>query len=245
MAARRPQVLLFDAVGTLLAPDPPFAEVYARVGREYGAHLDAAEVTRRFPDALAEARREVDGMASDAVEAVDRFHRPPTCEEREWQRWRAIVGHIFCEFPAARDGLFFALWEHFARSENWLLFDDAVELLPRLAGAGLTLGIASNFDRRLAPLCRAHRPLRALGRVFTSAALGHPKPCPNFFAAIERELAIDGSEILLVGDDVENDYHGPRAAGWQALLIDRDNRHSEVEERIESLTEIAARLGLA
>jgi FMN phosphatase YigB (HAD superfamily) len=34
---------------------------------------------------------------------------------------------------------------------------------------------------------------------------------------------VDDFEKLYLGDDLENDYLGARAAGWDAALIDREN----------------------
>lgn len=225
-----PQVILFDAVGTLLRPHPPVAEVYARLGREFGSHLNAAEIQRRFQQAWQHA--------SAPESPADSLARPPTDEAREWNRWRAIVAEVFCELPTARDGLFFALWEYFSRSENWALYDDVAAAIPRIASGGRQVGIASNFDRRLPPICRAFRPLRPLQPVFTSAAVGFSKPCPRFFRAIETALQVAGESILLIGDDFENDFQGARAAGWQALLVDREDRRPELVERVTSLDEV-------
>ena len=50
------QAVVFDAVGTLLHPDPAAGEAYAVVGRRLGSQLSLAEITRRF--AVAFAREE-------------------------------------------------------------------------------------------------------------------------------------------------------------------------------------------
>lgn len=207
-----PAAILFDAVGTLLRPDPSVAGVYARVGREFGSRLAEEELARRFPIAL---RRHHD------FRRATRSDPTATDEEQEWERWRGIVTEVFDDVPHASGGLFFALWEHFARSEHWALYDDVPEALARLAAAGHRLGIASNFDRRLPPICRAHRPLRAIEQVFVSSQVGYQKPDPRFFASVAAALALPPSEILLVGDDWENDHQGALAAGWQAIHLDR------------------------
>ena len=47
---------------------------------------------------------------------------------------------------------------------------------------------------------------------------------------------------LHVGDSIRDDYEGARAAGLNALLLDRRDEHGHVSERIRSLSEIPARL---
>ncbi len=46
------RAVFFDAVGTLLFPDPPATTVYAAVGREFGLDADPAEIGQRFRDAF-------------------------------------------------------------------------------------------------------------------------------------------------------------------------------------------------
>jgi FMN phosphatase YigB (HAD superfamily) len=49
----------------------------------------------------------------------------------------------------------------------------------------------------------------------------------------------------MVGDSLEEDVEGARALGMQAILIDRDDRHPEVAERLTDLFGLPAALGLA
>ena len=48
MAPATIAAVVFDAVGTLIEPAPPAAEVYAAVGRKYGSRLSVPEVAPRF-----------------------------------------------------------------------------------------------------------------------------------------------------------------------------------------------------
>ena len=49
----------------------------------------------------------------------------------------------------------------------------------------------------------------------------------------------------MVGDSVEEDIEGARTLGMRAILIDRDERHRDVEERLTDLYGLPAALGLA
>src|SRR5207302_1039003 len=46
------RAVFFDAVGTLIHPEPPAGAVYAEVGRRHGSRLTAAEIARRFAAAF-------------------------------------------------------------------------------------------------------------------------------------------------------------------------------------------------
>ena len=197
------RVVLFDAVGTLIRPAPPVAEVYHRAGLRHGSQLDKEQIAQRFRSAFA---RHNDGGATD--------------EARERQRWQSIVADVFEDVANARDGLFAALWRHFADSRHWSLLDDVRPAWQALRRRGLSIGIASNFDQRLEAICREIEPLKQADCVFYSSQIGFPKPRLEFFRRVEQQLALAPHQILLIGDDRENDGEGARRAGWHSLLVD-------------------------
>ena len=49
-------------------------------------------------------------------------------------------------------------------------------------------------------------------------------------------------ETLHVGDSRRDDFEGARAAGLQAVLLDRRDEHRDVPERIASLAELPAKI---
>ena len=51
------QAVYFDAVGTLLHPQPPAAEVYATVGSRFGSRYSLPEIDRRFRVAFRKQER--------------------------------------------------------------------------------------------------------------------------------------------------------------------------------------------
>jgi putative hydrolase of the HAD superfamily len=197
--------ILFDAVGTLIHPAPPVAEVYHAAGRRFGSQLQQNEILARFGRALA---REQNGG--------------PTSEANERQRWQRIVRQVFDDVPLQADALFEALWHHFAQPPHWRLYEDVAGTLNALRGRGFKLGIASNFDSRLKNIVAGHSPLAACEAVFVSSEVGYTKPDLRFFRAIEELLEACAGQILLVGDDEIADVQGATKAGWQIVLLNRD-----------------------
>ncbi|HWE34104.1 MAG TPA: HAD-IA family hydrolase [Solirubrobacteraceae bacterium] len=96
------------------------------------------------------------------------------------------------------------------------VFADVKPALTRLRGAGSTLVVISNWDVSL------HAVLARLGlaplfdAIVTSAEVGARKPQPAIFAAVEAPLARH------VGDSVDEDVAGARAAGVEPVLVRRD-----------------------
>jgi putative hydrolase of the HAD superfamily len=212
MTAPRPSAVLFDAVGTLLVPNPPVGEAYAHHGRRYGSRLSEAEVTRRFRRAF---KREDERDRTRFGWRTD--------ERRERRRWCSIVRAVFDDAWLG-DALFARLWRHFAEPDNWRLAPGAVEAIELVRSHGLPWALASNFDTRLLRIVRAMPELASAKQVFVSSAVGWRKPSPKFFATIERELALEPHRLLLVGDDLVNDFQAAQAAGWQAMLVDPGKR---------------------
>lgn len=114
---------------------------------------------------------------------------------------------------------FAALWQHFARPSSWRLSGEASAVISDLEQRGIRWGLASNLDERLVAICAGHKHLDSAHDLFISSQIGWRKPSPKFFQAVERRLALSGDSLLLIGDDLENDYRAARAAGWQALWL--------------------------
>lgn len=220
------RAVFFDAVGTLLHPQPPAAEVYARVGKQYGSRLTVAEVRTRFRAAF------------QHQEALDRDNLLQTSEEREYVRWQRIVAAVLDDVTD-RDVCFQELFAHFGRPEAWHLEADAAFTLQELAGRGFVLGLASNYDRRLRDVVAGLPALRPLRHLVISSEVGWRKPAAPFFAAVCHDTGLATGTILFVGDDRVNDYAGSRAAGFQAVLFDPHVRYDEQDvRRITRLTEL-------
>lgn len=218
----------FDAVGTVIVPNPSAPDVYAEAARAFGLEADTAAILARFLDAFR------------AEESRDRDSGWATSEDREEARWRTIVA---ASLPGSPPACFDRLYEHFAQPEAWAVPPDVPPLLEELAGCGAVLALASNYDRRLNAVVAGRPELAPLaGRVVVSSQVGVRKPHPAFFARVAEAMGLKAEEILFVGDDWENDYQGATAAGMPGALIDPKGRHAGVPGRVASLAELRAKL---
>lgn len=198
--------VLFDAVGTLIHPEPPAAVAYALIGRRFRTRLSPIEVSTRFRCAF-RRQEEEDARAG---------HR--TDEERELRRWRAIVAEALDDVEDL-DACFAALYDHFAQPAAWRADRRAAEVIAALRQRGLIVALASNFDRRLREVVAGLPALAGIGPLVISSEVGWKKPAPGFFEAACAAVSRPAEQVLLVGDDEENDYHGARRAGLHALLL--------------------------
>jgi putative hydrolase of the HAD superfamily len=217
------RAVFFDAVGTLIVPDPPVAQVYADAGRRHGVELPLEEISRRFRAAF---RTE---------EQADAIRGGPTSEEREVQRWKNIVGSVF---GTAADAIFHELYQHFATREAWRVNEAAGETLGGLSDRGLILGLASNFDHRLHAIAAGLPELSPLKHRIISSEVGWLKPSPRFFEAVIRAAACEPRQILFVGDHRINDYTGANALGLTGVLFDPGVEEMPGVRRIRRLPEL-------
>jgi putative hydrolase of the HAD superfamily len=218
------QAVFFDAVGTILHPEPPAASVYASIGQRWGSRLTTAEVAPRFRAAF------------HAEEIADHQHRLRTSEAREVERWRHIVAQVLNDVrdPAA---CFAELFDHFSRPDAWRTDPEAAGVLATLSKRGFQVGVASNYDRRLRSVLAGLSELAGVQHLVISSEVGWRKPSPRFFAALVERTGLAPQQIALVGDDWDNDYEGARAAGLHAIYLDTRGQHPEAVH-IRSLREL-------
>ena len=218
------RAVFFDAVGTLLFPDPLAPEVYRRIAEKQGVELPFEVVRERFH------------AAYRLEEEADLATGWTTSEERERERWHKIVTFTLHSLPDPEAG-FLDLFEHFAQPTSWRLHDDAKRVFDALQQRSVKLGLGTNFDSRVHRVIAGFPTLAPLhGRVVVSSAVGFRKPAKEFFDEVVRVAGCAANEVLFVGDDLRNDYEGARAAGLAAVLFDPLERSTV--ERIPSLLEL-------
>jgi putative hydrolase of the HAD superfamily len=222
------RAVLFDAVGTLIYPEPSVAAVYAAAGRRFGSRRTPAEIGARFRVALQRDER-ADRRAGQLGAGQLGAGRQAaggwkTSAAGERERWRRIVGEVLDD-AADAEALFEHLWNHFAQASSWRTFPDVPAAWRRLRQRGCRLGIASNFDDRLDRLCRQLDPLSDADVVCHSAGLGYAKPDPRFFGQAAHRLGLRPPQILFVGDDRRLDHDAARGAGFAALWLSRHPPH--------------------
>lgn len=222
--------LVFDAVGTLIDPYPTVALAYHAVGTRFGARYSIAEVDQRFRAAFRFS--ESKGFPGGPVDMPWE-----TSDDIERSRWRWIVQDVFPDVQNI-ENCFRELWEHFAQPTSWRCFGDVQETLLQLSILGYRLAIASNFDGRLHPVCDGLPDLNPIQLRIVSAAVGYRKPAPEFYRALVAACDCPSSEILMIGDDFAYDVTAARAAGLQALHLDRRSQASYFGT-ISSLTQMA------
>jgi HAD superfamily hydrolase (TIGR01549 family) len=225
---RSPHAVLFDVDFTLCRPGPELsAERYARIASRHGVTLDPALYEQAREAAVLNLKRHPELLHDDSI-------------------WHRFTEEIFTgmggpeEIAAECATEIERGWEV---SENFELYEDVLPALEEVRRAGLRIGLVSNGIRDLTEFV-AHHQLD-VDAIVDSRSHGRVKPHPTIFEAALDLVGVRAIDAVMVGDSLEEDIEGARALGMRAILVDRDERHPEVEDRLTDLLGLPAALGLA
>ena len=118
-------------------------------------------------------------------------------------------------------------------------YPEVPDVLARLRAGGARLAVVSNWDVSLHDVLERTglRPLVDAGVV--SAGLGVGKPDPAIFRAALDRLGAAAEGSVHVGDSLEHDVAGARAAGLEAVLVARNGAAApEGVRTVRSLAEL-------
>lgn len=100
-------------------------------------------------------------------------------------------------------------------------YPEVPDTLARLRADGVRLAVVSNWDVSLHDVLERTDLRRLVDTVVISAVEGVAKPDPAIFRIALAKLGV--SEAVHVGDSLEHDVAGARAAGLEAVLVVRDD----------------------
>lgn len=224
--------VLFDWDGTIVRRDSaagaaPIAAVASFARRRLEVDVDGAALERAFQAVLPEYR-------PGSTETAAHVSR--------------LLGAAFTWLGLALGGgdidacarVFFS-----DSMQGLAVYDDARALLASLRYRGYRTGVVTNsiFPASLfGPKVNELGLAGYLDAFVSSADVGLGKPNPSPYLKALDELGIDAQESIFVGDTVETDIVGARAAGMRAVLLERSDRARDrsgflVIERLTALNE--------
>ena len=222
------RAVLFDVDFTLCRPGPELsAERYARIAERHGVAIDVSRYDDAREAAALNLKRHPELLHDDTV-------------------WHRFTEEIFVRMGGPEEiasECATEIEQGWEVSENFELFEDALPVLEELRAAELRLGLVSNGIRDLNEFVAHHR--LDVDAIVGSRAHGYVKPHPTIFQSALQQLGVDAPAAVMVGDSLEEDIAGARALGMRAILIDRENRHPNVDERLTDLYGLPAALGLS
>jgi putative hydrolase of the HAD superfamily len=215
--------VLLDALGTLVALEPPAPRLrwlLAQEGYEVSEERAAAGFRAEISYYL---EHHLEGYDAEALDGLrDR------CASVLMEAL-AVPG---LDHASARRAMLAAL--------SFEPYPDVAGALEALRERGQTLVVVSNWDCALPGWLARAGLLERVDGVVTSASVGAAKPDPAIFT---RALELAGArpeQALHVGDSLDKDVAGARAAAVRPVLLCRDGAPPAGVEVIGTLTELLA-----
>jgi len=217
---RSPQVIYFDAVGTLFGVRGGVGEQYAKVAADFGVKLDADLINRAFYQSFQFAPK---------IAFPDLPQADIPIAEYAW--WRSLAERTFSQTGdlikfANFEDFFKALYAYFASAEPWFVYEEVRLALDTWQKQEITLGVLSNFDSRIYKVMIDLDLTDYFKSITISTEVGAAKPDTQIFEAALSKHQIDGSPNLAwhIGDSFGEDYQGAMAAGITAFWLNRDRQ---------------------
>lgn len=110
--------------------------------------------------------------------------------------------------------------------DQWVLYDDVIDVLTSLRRAGKQLGVVSNTGIDIRPRLDALGVLPLFGSVVLSFEVGVIKPDPAIFIRALQDLGSNASRTLMVGDTWDQDG-AAAAVGMSTLILPVKDRPSK------------------
>ncbi len=229
------KAVFFDWFNTLVRYQPPREELQSQALREFGIHISPEKI---MPALLVADRYYFEENATFPVRK-----RSPEEQAKIYARYQeTILTETGVGVPKEKDILMKIMqkMQQLSQGMSFVLFNDVLPTLEILKEQNLTMGLLSNLDRDIKPLCRELGLEPYIDFTVTSGEVGADKPKPPIFLAALQQAGVNASEAIHVGDQYRLDVVGARGVGITPILIDRYNLSPEVSDCpiIHSLTEL-------
>ncbi len=231
------KAVFFDWFNTLAHYHPPREELESQALQELGIRASPEKIR---PGLLMADR---DYFEENALSPVQK--RTPEEQAKVYTRYqRTVLTEAGVNAPEDLLLKIMRRLQQLCRGMNFVLFDDVLPTLERLKEPKLTLGLITNLNRDMGPICHQLGVEPYLDFTVTSEEAGADKPQPPIFLLALERAGVNPSEAVHVGDQYKLDVIGAREVGITPMLIDRSDSYPEVNDcpRIRSLTELAGNL---
>jgi putative hydrolase of the HAD superfamily len=202
------RAILLDALGTLVALEPPAPALTALLRERHGIEVGDDDARRAMRAEMAHYRDQcVRAADASSLEALRLECAAIVARE---------LGGAALELPPEE------LVATLLASLRFRAFPEVPGTLERWRASGMRLVVASNWDVSLHDVLATIGLRERLDGVVTSAEVGASKPSRELFEAALRVARTPAADAIHVGDSFAEDVEGARAAGLDAVWLVRD-----------------------
>lgn len=216
------KAVLFD-VGLTLIKTAPFPEIYRKILARYKIKVSVEDIV---------------GAQKTTETKFDAADYPINRREEYWTEYNASL----LEKLGIQDKRVFLaekideLWWEYSRLK---VYPDVEPTLSRLRAKGLKVGIVSNgLKKDLEHVLEKLKLKKWFDVVVGLDSCNCAKPNKKIFLFALNKLGVQPSEVVFVGDSIENDYKGALNIGIKSFIIDREGKVPNQYNKIISLTDL-------
>jgi len=227
------KAVFFDWFNTLAYYDPPREKLQSQALRELGIEVS--------PETILPALLKADRYFFEENVNSPISKRNPEEQVEFYARYEGmILTEAGVSFEPDLIPKMLKTTQQLYKGITFVLFDDVLSTMKLIKEKGLILGLLTNLDRDMSPVCRELGLEPYLDLVVTSGEVGADKPNPPIFLTALERAGVSAAEAVHVGDQYKLDIVGARRAGITPILIDRFDFNSEAIDclLIRSLTEV-------
>lgn len=225
------KLVTLDVTNTVIRVVGGVGFQYANVAKVHGVKLNPDNVNRAFRQKWKEHNK-----------LYPIFGSKNGLTSREW--WNGLVKKTLTQSGMdlkddALGTVSLEICKHF-ETEGWMLIPQSVRVLQELKERNLTVGAVSNFDDTLESVLKRMSIHHYFDFVLPAWTAGCAKPDPEIYLQALDAGGATAAEAIHVGDDLQNDYLGPRKVGIRSILFcpNASNIPTDVDCSITDLYDI-------
>ena len=227
-----PQVIFFDAVGTLFGIKGSVGDVYSQIASQHGVTVSPSALNKAFGRAFTQA-------PSLTFSQLDFLTLP----QKEYDWWYQIVKSTFEQVNVLDkftdfDLFFQELYVYFTTKKPWYVYPDVLQCLQNWQQKKVDLGIISNFDTRIYQVLELLELKPYFSSITISSEVGFAKPHPEIFHLALEKYNCSPEKAWHIGDSFKEDYEGANQAKIKAFLLARDKQKLEVKNQLPNLNSL-------
>ncbi len=229
------KAVFFDWFNTLALYDPPREELQSRALKEFGIDISPEKIR---PGLLIADKNLFEEIAVSPLRL-----RSPEEQARIYTDYQKTIlsesGLDISGTPDIIPGILKKANELY-KDTKFILYDDVLPTIKKLKDQSLIIGLITNIESGMKPLCVELGLDPYLDFIVTSGEAGADKPQPRVFLMALERAGVEASEAVHVGDQYKIDAVGAMGVGIKPIIIDRNDSYPEVTDcpRIRSLSEV-------
>lgn len=227
-----PQVIFFDAVGTLFGIKGSVGDIYSQVAQKHGVIVSPSVLNKAFGKTFIQAPP----LAFNQLDFI-------TLPQKEYEWWYQIVKSTFQQVNVLDEftnfDLFFQeLYVYFTTKKPWYIYPDVFDCLQKWQQKKVELGIISNFDTRIYQVLKILKLEPYFSSITISSEAGFAKPHPKIFQKALEKHKTQPEKAWHIGDSLKEDYEAANEVKIKAFFLERDKLKLQVKNQLPNLNSL-------